>query len=109
MHCINGQETWAGDISGHGTYSYDRVTNLTTGARNVINGVETIENACIRTTCGGTLYSRWNENDLPAGSSAPDTFHIEQSFQGGTGPFTQAHGSVRFNTDLNAYVGQVGF
>jgi hypothetical protein len=109
VHCTNGQETWAGDITGHGTYSYDRVTNLTTGARNVINGVETIENASIRGTGSGTLYSRWNENDLPAGSSAPDTFHIEQSFQGGTGTFTKAHGSVRFNTDLNAYVGQVGF
>src|ERR1700675_4301670 len=103
VHCIGGKETWSDDIRGDGTYSYDRVTNLTTGARNVINGVETIANACIGTTCGGTLYSRWNENDLPAGSSAPDTFHIEQSFQGGTGNFTKAHGSVRFNTDLNAY------
>ena len=108
-HCTGGTETWSGDITGLGTYSYDRVTNLKSGVRNVINGVETIENACIRTTCGGTLFSRWNENDLPADSSAPDTFHIEQSFQGGTGPFTKAHGSIRFNIDLNAYVGQVGF
>ena len=109
VHCTNGQETWSGDITGHGTYSYDRVKNLTTGARNVINGIETITNASIRGTGVGTLYSRWNENDLPAGSSAPDTFHIQQSFQGGTGSFTNAHGSIRFNTDLNAYVGQLGF
>jgi hypothetical protein len=109
VHCTNGQETWSGDITGDGTYSYDRVTNLTTGARNVVNGVETIANASIRGTGVGTLYSRWNENDLPANSSAPDTFHIEQSFQGGTGSFIKAHGSIRFNIDLNAYVGQVGF
>ena len=112
VHCTNGTEEWTGDITGHGAYSYDRVTNLTTNAMNVINGVETITNACVLGTCGGTLYSRWNENDLPdlpEGSSAPVTTHIEQSFQGGTGPFTKAHGSIRYDAVLGAYVGQVGF
>ena len=108
VHCTNGQETWSGDITGLGIYSYDRVTNLKTGVRNVINGVETIENACVLGICGGTLYSRWNENDLPTDTSAPVTFHIEQSFQGGTGAFTNAHGSIRYDTVLGAYVGQVG-
>ena len=108
VHCENGSEEWTGDITGNGTYSYDRVTNLRTGARNVVNGFETITNACVLDVCGGTLYSRWNENDLPTDTSAPVTFHIEQSFQGGTGSFTKAHGSIRYDTVLGAYVGQVG-
>jgi hypothetical protein len=102
-HCTGGMEEWTGDISGIGTYSYDRITNLTSGTRVVVNGVETIDNACVLGTCGGSLYSRWNENDLPSGSLT-----IEQSFQGGTGNFTNAHGSVRIDPVTFAYSGQVG-
>ena len=103
-HCTDGEETWSGDITGTGIYSYDDLTNLTTGVRVVGNGVETIYNACVLGTCGGTLYSRWNEQDLPTGS-----FHIEQSFQGGTGPFAHAHGSIQIDPVLgNVYTGQVG-
>jgi hypothetical protein len=40
-HCTGGVETWLGDITGTGTYSYDRKVNLTTGVRTVTNGVET--------------------------------------------------------------------
>jgi hypothetical protein len=101
-HCTN-SETWSGDISGHGFYSYDRVTSLSSGTSVLLNGVETIFNACVLGTCGGSLYSRWNEQDLSTGS-----FHIEQSFLGGTGAFTNAHGSIRFNVALDEFQGQVG-
>ncbi len=101
-HCTN-SETWTGDISGHGFYSYDRVTSLASGASVLLNGVETIFDACVLDTCGGNLYSRWNEQDLSTGS-----FHIEQSFQGGTGAFTNAHGSIRFSIPLDMYQGRVG-
>jgi len=112
-HCTNGVEEWVGDITGIGTYSYDRITNLTTGVRTVRNGVETIAdgcvlgvcaNACVLDTCGGTLYTRWNENDLKSGD-----FKLEQSFQGGTGAFTHAHGSIRVTVpDTFTFTGQVG-
>jgi hypothetical protein len=101
-HCTGGVETWSGDITGTGTYYYDSVTNLTTGVRTVGDGVETIANACVLGTCGGTLYTRWNEQDLPTAS-----FHIEQSFQGGTGPFVRAHGSIQTSTGV--FTGNVGF
>ena len=51
-------ETWSGDITGTGTYSYDRIVNLTTGVRVVVNGFETIDNACVLGTCGGSLFYR---------------------------------------------------
>jgi hypothetical protein len=101
-HCTGGVETWSGDITGTGTYYYDSVTNLTTGVRTIGDGVETIANACVLGTCGGTLYSRWNEQDQPTGS-----FHIEQSFQGGTGPFANAHGSIQTSTGV--FTGSIGF
>lgn len=37
QHCTDGKETWIGDITGNGTYSYDRIKNLTTGVRVVVN------------------------------------------------------------------------
>jgi hypothetical protein len=104
QHCTGGKETWSGDITGNGTYSFDRVTNLSSGTAVLQNGVETIENACVLGTCGGSLYSKWHEHDLSSGS-----FHIEQSFHGGTGPFARAHGSIRIvDIDLSVYTGQVG-
>jgi hypothetical protein len=103
-HCTGGVETWFGDITGTGTYSYDRITNLITGVRVVVNGVETIDNACVLGTCGGSLYSRWNENDLPSGD-----LRLEQSFRGGTGAFTKAHGSIRVVDPVNfIFSGHVG-
>ena len=102
-HCSGGVETWSGDITGLGVYSYDSVTNLKTGVRVVMNGVETIYNACVLGVCGGDLYSRWNEQDLKSG-----TTHIEQSFQGGTGALAKAHGSIRNRPVTFAYSGQVG-
>lgn len=103
-HCTGGIEEWVGDITGIGTYSYDRITNLETGVRTVRNGVETIVDACVLDTCGGTLFTRWNENDLKSGD-----VKLEQSFQGGTGAFTKAHGSIRV-TDVATFTftGQVG-
>ena len=69
------------------------------------NGVEVIHNACVLGTCGGDLYSKWHEHDKRSGS-----FLIEQSFHGGTGPFTRAHGSIRIvDLDLSEYTGQLGF
>ena len=106
QHCSGGQETWSGDISGLGIYSYDRMKNLATGTTHTVNGVETITNACVGTVCGGTLFSRWTEADLPSDTSASATTHIEQSFTGGTGNFTNAHGSIRLVG--GAFVGQVG-
>ncbi len=103
-HCTGGVETWSGDITGTGTYSYDRRVNLTTGVRTVVNGVETIDNACVLGTCGGSLFSRWNENDLRSGD-----LKLEQSFRGGTGAFTKAHGSIRVVDPVNfIFSGQVG-
>ena len=103
-HCTGGEEDWVGDITGHGTYSYDRRENLTTGVRTVTNGVETITDACVRDVCGGTLFSRWNENDLKSGD-----LKLEQSFRGGTGAFTQAHGSIRVTDPASfTFTGQVG-
>ena len=103
-HCTGGIETWVGDITGTGTYSYDKIVNQTTGVRVTLNGVETIADACVLGACGGSLYSRWNENDVPSGA-----IKIEQSFQGGTGAFTKAHGSIRVVDDVNfIYSGQVG-
>ena len=94
----------SGDITGTGTYSYDKIVNQTTDVRVTLNGVETIANACVLGVCGGSLYSRWNENDVPSGA-----IKIEQSFQGGTGAFTKAHGSIRVVDDVNfIYSGQVG-
>ena len=81
-HCTGGVETWSGDITGTGIYSFDRVTNLASGTAVLMNGVETIEDACVLGTCGGDLYSKWHEHDQRSGS-----FLIEQSFHGGTGPF----------------------
>jgi hypothetical protein len=104
QHCSGGRETWLGDITGTGTYAFDRVTNLSSGTSVLVNGVETIDNACVLGTCGGSLYSKWHEHDLASGS-----FHIEQSFHGGTGPFARAHGSIRIvDLDLSVYTGQVG-
>ncbi len=103
-HCTGGVEDWTGDIIGRGTYSYDRRVNLTTGVRTVTNGVETIVNACVLDVCGGSLFSRWNENDLKSGG-----LKLEQSFRGGTGNFTKAHGSIRVvDPDLFIFSGQVG-
>lgn len=103
-HCTGGVETWLGDITGTGTYSYDRRVNLSSGVRVVTNGVETIDNACVLGTCGGSLYSRWNEIDTPSGG-----LRLEQSFQGGTGLFTKAHGSIRVVDPVNfIFAGQVG-
>ena len=111
--CSGGVEEWVGDITGIGTYSYDRIKNLTTEVRTVRNGIETITDgcflgtcaeACVLDTCGGTLYSRWNENDLKSGD-----LKLEQSFQGGTGAFTHAHGSIRVtDPDTFTFTGQVG-
>jgi hypothetical protein len=104
QHCTGGVEEWTGDITGIGTYSYDRIINLRTGVRVVVNGVETIEDACVLDTCGGDLYSRWNENDLSSGD-----IKLEQSFLGGTGAFTKAHGSIRVTDPVNfVFTGQVG-
>jgi hypothetical protein len=101
-HCTGGVETWFGDITGTGTYSYDRIVNLTTGVRVVVNGVETIDDACVLGTCGGSL--RWNENDLCSGD-----LKLEQSFRGGTGAFTKAHGSIRVVDPVTfVFSGQVG-
>jgi hypothetical protein len=103
-HCTGGVETWSGDITGTGTYSYDRRVNLKTGVRTVTNGVETIDNACVLGVCGGSLFSRWNENDLKSGD-----IKLEQSFQGGTGAFTNAHGSIRVVDPVSfTFSGQVG-
>jgi hypothetical protein len=103
-HCTGGVEEWFGDITGIGTYSYDRIVNLTTGVRVVVNGVETIDNACVLGVCGGSLFSRWNENDLRSGD-----LKLEQSFRGGTGAFTKAHGSIRVVDPVNfVFSGQVG-
>ena len=103
-HCENGMEEWFGDITGIGTYSYDRIVNLTTGVRVVVNGVETIEDACVLDACGGSLFSRWNENDLKSGD-----LKLEQSFRGGTGAFTNAHGSIRVvDTENFVFSGRVG-
>jgi hypothetical protein len=103
-HCTGGIETWTGDITGTGIYSFDRVTNLSSGTAVLLNGVETIFNACVLGTCGGNLYSKWHEHDQRSGS-----FLIEQSFHGGTGPFTRAHGSIRIvDLDLSVYTGQLG-
>jgi len=104
QHCFGGVEDWVGDITGRGTYSYDRRVNLTTGVRTVTNGVETIVNACVLGVCGGSLFSRWNENDLKSGD-----LKLEQSFRGGTGAFTKAHGSIRVvDPDNFVFSGQVG-
>jgi hypothetical protein len=104
QHCEGGVEEWTGDITGIGTYSYDRIINLQTGVRVVVNGVETIEDACVLDVCGGDLYSRWNENDLKSGD-----LKLEQSFRGGTGAFTKAHGSIRVTDPVNfVFTGQVG-
>lgn len=103
-HCTGGVETWSGDITGTGTYSYDRRVNLTTGVRTVTNGVETIDNACVLGVCGGSLFSRWNENDLKSGD-----LKLEQSFWGGTGALTKAHGSIRVVDPVSfTFSGQVG-
>lgn len=103
-HCTGGVEEWFGDITGIGTYSYDRIVNLTTGVRVVVNGVETIDNACVLGVCGGSLFSRWNENDLRSGD-----IKLEQSFRGGTGAFTKAHGSIRVVDPVSfTFSGQVG-
>jgi hypothetical protein len=99
--CTGGVETWSGDITGTGRYSYEKIVNQTNEVRVTRNGVETIEEACVLGTCGGTLYTRWNEN-----VSASEATKIEQSFQGGTGPFTKAHGSIRLVGPV--YLGQVG-
>jgi hypothetical protein len=104
QHCTGGVEEWTGDITGIGTYSYDRIINLKTGVRVVVNGVETIEDACVLDVCGGDLYSRWNENDLKSGD-----IKLEQSFLGGTGVFVNAHGSIRVTDPVNfVFTGQVG-
>jgi len=104
-HCANGIEIWSGDITGIGIYEYDKVTNLSSGTAVLQNGVETIFNACVLGTCGGDLHSKWHEHDQRSGS-----FLIEQSFHGGTGPFTRAHGSIRIvDLDLSVYTGQLGF
>ena len=104
-HCTGGVETWAGDITGTGQYSFDRVTNLASGTTVLTNGVEVIEGACVLGTCGGDLYSIWHEHDQRSGS-----FLIEQSFHGGTGPFARAHGSIRIvDLDVSEYTGQLGF
>ena len=108
-HCTGGVETWAGDITGTGTYSYDRVTNLTSGAVITVDGVETIADACVLGICGGDLYSRWIQQTLPAG--APASRHIEQSFNGGTGNFAKAHGSIRLINPgpvFDEFAGHVG-
>jgi hypothetical protein len=103
-HCTGGAEDWTGDITGRGTYSYDRRVNLTTGVRTVTNGVETIVNACVRGVCGGSLFSRWNENDLKSGD-----LKLEQSFQGGTGALSKAHGSIRVIDPVSfTFSGNVG-
>jgi hypothetical protein len=103
-HCTGGVEEWFGNITGIGTYSYDRIVNLTTGVRVVVNGVETIDDACVRGVCGGSLFSRWNENDLKSGD-----LKLEQSFLGGTGAFTKAHGSIRVvDPDSFTFSGRVG-
>jgi len=72
-HCTGGEETWTGDITGTGHYSFDRVTNERSGTAVLMNGVEVIEGACVLGTCGGDLYSIWNEHDQRSGS-----FLIEQ-------------------------------
>ena len=103
--CTGGVETWSGDITGTGTYSFDLVTNERSETAVLMNGVETITNACVLGTCGGSLFSKWHEHDLKSGS-----FLIEQSFHGGTGPFANAHGSIRIvDLDLSVYTGQLGF
>jgi hypothetical protein len=52
----------------------------------------------------GVLHSRWNENDLKSGA-----LKLEQSFQGGTGAFSRAHGSIRVVDPVNfIFAGQVG-
>lgn len=104
-HCTGGVEEWTGDITGTGTYSFDRITNNESGTAVLKNGVETITDACVLGTCGGSLFSIWHEHDLKSGS-----FLIEQSFHGGTGPFAKAHGSIRIvDLDLSVYTGQLGF
>jgi hypothetical protein len=103
-HCEN-DELWSGDITGHGEYEYDLVENLTSGILTYQNGVETIvvTDCVLVDPCEGTLYARWNEQDVPTGS-----FHIEESFRGGTGAFTKAHGSIRYNISLGLYEGRLG-
>jgi hypothetical protein len=104
-HCEN-DELWSGDITGHGFYSYDLVENLKSGVLTYQNAVETIfvTDCVFLDPCVGELYARWNEQDIPTGS-----FHIEQSFLGGIGPFTNAHGSIRYNIADEEYQGRIGF
>jgi hypothetical protein len=72
-----------------------------------------IDNACIGTVCGGTLYSSW----VDIGRFDFETFELvareKRHFTGGTGPFAHTNGSLQGTFDavtgVWTYSGQVGF
>jgi hypothetical protein len=111
-HCEDFQGLWSGDVSGIETTDSDEVFNLVSG-QFVMRGTARIDNACIGTVCGGTLYSSW----VDIGSFDFETFEIvlreTRHFTGGTGPFAHAHGSLQGTFDavtgVWTYSGRVGF
>ena len=112
QHCDDFQGLWSGDVSGIETTDQDAVFNLVSG-QVVLRGTARIDNACIGTVCGGTLYSSW----VDIGRFDFETFEFvlreERHFTGGTGPFAHAHGSLQGTFDavtgVWTYSGRVGF
>ena len=95
ISCVGRMETWAGDISGTGTFDEAISLNFITGELQVSG--EAVTNACVGELCG-TLESTFHGS----GRLDLETFAVifidgEQHFTGGAGDLEGAKGSIRFS------------
>jgi hypothetical protein len=92
--CVGIEETWAGGISGTGSFDELISLNLVSGQLH-ISGTETFD-GCVGTRCG-TLewtYEASGMLDLETGTLS---LHGTQHFTVGTGGLLDASGAVRFS------------
>jgi len=102
-------DTWAGGISGTGSYDENVTLNLMTGVF-YLSGSETIGDACVGDRCG-TLESTFHGSGLVDLETGALIFADgQQRFTGGTGALEGSKGSILFSfigADSATYEGSI--
>jgi hypothetical protein len=108
LHCEGLTETWAGGISGTGTFTLDFVINAVSG-QTLSSGSETFV-GCVDTRCGTLTWEFQTAGKADLATFTNISNSGEQHFTGGTGDLAGASGSVRFSTvgeNPSTYEGRV--
>ena len=95
IQCAGLEETWAGSISGSGTFDEARSLNVVSGEV-YVSGTETFI-GCVGATCGTLEWTFQGSGKLDLETFALIFIEGEQHFTGGSGGLEGAKGSVRFS------------